>query len=630
MEPAVKAPHLPLPQLAAAPLQLPMQAVPGGRQQWGRNQRILLGFLPAIWLRRCKICRQQRVRMTEMPSMDMKIMKVDKERSMSFSTAEQFLGIQQLHPFQWEIAQAALDGKDSCVYMATGTGKSLCFQLPAVVSGKVVLVVSPLIALMKEQVEKFNERAKQQGSKMKACFLGSGHEDVERRFQMDEAAVRGDFNLVYITPEKLTQCSHLLLRLRPLVEKGRVALLAVDEAHSISEWGGEFRPSYREISFFREDFPEVPIMALTAIKTPDVKDDINNYLQLRGPKVAVGSAYRPNLVLKRSQPRGLKRDLERIADEVCREGDRAIIYVKRRKEAEEVGAKLKEFLKFSDVTVGIYHAKRDQRQRDAAHDDFSDEGDHIMVATVAYGLGIDFPNIRRVYHLAAPALVEQYFQQIGRAGRDGKPAVCELIASDSDFVKPHRSPVQLEVWEKKSFECMRNLIYSPECLWSTLLKYMGEETFGSRCGNCDVCRAQEKLYDATCAAEVFFEAVDLFVTRHKPESMTNILALICNKKSFQNRFKGQEEQKLAVALAEKCKGMGLLAQTKITAFYKGLVPLLVNDGYLRRRPMSCGPWHTRRHYEVYLLTSKGSKVLHADCEVRLQIPPCLHDVLPAA
>lgn len=547
-------------------------------------------------------------------------------------TAKQFFGIDELLPFQRKIAEAALDGKDTCVYMATGSGKSLCFQLPAVVSGKVVIVVSPLISLMKEQVSKFNENAEKRGLKLKACFLGSGHEDPKRRQDVDKAAVAGEYNLVYVTPEKLIQHSGLLHRFRPLIRNGQVALLAVDEAHSISEWGGEFRPSYHEISFFREDYPDVPIMTLSAIKTPYVKDDIVEYLQLRDAEVVEGSAYRPNLLLKRSRPLPGRGDLPRIAEEISMDGERAIIYVHRRKEAEEVGAKLQELLADSNVSVSVYHAKIAQSVRNAAHSDFSAEGAHVMVATVAYGLGIDFPNVRRVYHLTAPALVERYYQQIGRAGRDGKPAICELIASDSDFATPAGSPAEMEVWARKSLESMRSLICSPKCLWNTLLKYFGEEpSFGKHCGNCDVCNAQEHRRDVTREAKVIFETVHMCQEHGWAQPLTWILSLVSNSKSAQKRFEGPQYRLLrehGAKAEEECRDMGLMKKKAICDFFKCLVPMLASAGYLRRQTISAGRWPKMRHYEVYHLAGKGHKVLEGESQVLLEIPPSLQDQLP--
>jgi len=540
-------------------------------------------------------------------------------------TAKQFFGIDDLLPFQRKIAEAALDGKDTCVYMATGSGKSLCFQLPAVVSGKVVIVVSPLISLMKEQVSKFNKNAKKRGLKLKACFLGSGHEDRKKRHDVDKAAVSGEYNLVYVTPEKLIQYSGLLHRFRPLIRNGQVALLAVDEAHSISEWGGEFRPSYREIGFFREDYPDVPIMTLSAIKTPLVKDDIVEYLQLRDAEVVEGSAYRPNLLLKRSRPLPGRGDLPRIAEEISRDGERAIIYVNRRKDTEEVGAKLQELLAGSNVSVSVYHAKKAQSVRNAAHSDFLAEGAHVMVATVAYGLGIDFPNVRRVYHLTAPTLVERYYQQIGRAGRDGKPAICELIASDSDFATAG-SPAEMEVWEKKSLESMRSLICSSKCLWNTLLKYMGEEpSFGKHCGNCDVCNAgKEHRRDVTREAKVIFEAVDMCEEHGWAQPLTSILDLVSNSKKAHNRFEGPKYRLLrehGAKAEEECRDMGLMKKKVICAYFKGLVPMLTSAGYLRRQTRSAGHWPNKRHYEVYHLAGKGAKVLEGESQVLLEIPP---------
>eukprot|EP00434_Breviolum_minutum_P004089 symbB.v1.2.003602.t1/scaffold202.1/size271277/13 len=665
-------PHLP-PVFTTGP-KLRRPRVVGPPAQDGRRRSALLCALPVLFSSirtkargpRGLTTRRQRMRTERSRSEDHVAPCLD---PLHLKTAKQFFGIDELLPFQRKIAEAALDGKDTCVYMATGSGKSLCFQLPAVVSGKVVIVVSPLISLMKEQVSKFNEIAEKRGLKLKACFLGSGHEDPKRRQDVDKAAVAGaaeviqlslsiargfarhdcggEYNLVYVTPEKLIQHSGLLHRFRPPMRLHfwrLMRLIASLNGAVSSGWVGELepgrfpwkssnrRPSYREIGFFREDYPDVPIMTLSAIKTPYVKDDIVEYLQLRDAEVVEGSAYRPNLLLKRSRPLPGRGDLPRIAEEISMDGERAIIYVHRRKEAEEVGAKLQELLADSNVSVSVYHAKIAQSVRNAAHSDFSAEGAHVMVATVAYGLGIDFPNVRRVYHLTAPALVERYYQQIGRAGRDGKPAICELIASDSDFATPAGSPAEMEVWARKSLESMRSLICSPKCLWNTLLKYFGEEpSFGKHCGNCDVCNAQEHRRDVTREAKVIFETVHMCQEHGWAQPLTWILSLVSNSKSAQKRFEGPQYRLLrehGAKAEEECRDMGLMKKKAICDFFKCLVPMLASAGYLRRQTISAGRWPKMRHYEVYHLAGKGHKVLEGESQVLLEIPPSLQDQLP--
>ncbi|CAE7239063.1 wrn, partial [Symbiodinium pilosum] len=372
---------------------------------------------------------------------------------------------------------------DTCVFWSTGSGKTMCFWAVALITQKIVIVVSPLVALMKDHVQKFNEKAELTGATCRACFLGSGHEDEEERFRVEEAALTGKYSLVYVTPEKLIG-SDMLYDLRGLYDQKKIGLLAIDEAHCILDWGCEFRPEYRDLGWFRDEFPNVPIMALTSLGTAAVQDCVQSSLRLQSPKVSRGPCFRDNLHLKRSLATNLRADVARIAEQIHDASGRTLIYVRKRDEVDQVREFLEEMLPTLDsdgvggVKVGSYHARIALRKRDLSHEEFSSMGGgRVMVATVAYGMGVHFPDVRRVYHLGSPWTVEDYWQQIGRAGRDGNPALCEIMSDPSDFYAKaaFTQRQDSEDWEERSKRQMRNILHGCGCRWAELRRYLGED-----------------------------------------------------------------------------------------------------------------------------------------------------------
>ena len=333
-----------------------------------------------------------------------------------------YWGYTSFRPLQREAMDAILDGRDSVVVLPTGGGKSLCFQAPALVKnagrGGPALVVSPLISLMKDQVDTLVENGI-----AAACYNSSLAADQKASVA---AGIReGRYALVYVSPERLAgDASDSFLQMI-----GQVAYIAVDEAHCISQWGHDFRPEYRQIGALRSRFPGVALHAFTATATGRVRRDIASQLQLREPVELVGSFDRPNLVYRVLPRASLKRQLQDVLDR--HRGNAGIIYCTSRREVDA----LAEWLSSTGVRAVPYHAGLDDGERHRNQDRFINEDADVVVATVAFGMGIDRSDVRFVVHAGAPQSLEHYQQESGRAGRDGLEAECVLVYSGADFLK---------------------------------------------------------------------------------------------------------------------------------------------------------------------------------------------------
>ena len=489
---------------------------------------------------------------------------------------------------QREVVEAALAGKDVAVFWATGRGKSICYQLPALHTGRTVVVVSPLISLMTDQVERLNNTVGQ-GRRQVAAFLGSAQRDptVERR------AFDGEFPLVFMSPEKLMADG--LDRLAQLHARNPLLLFAIDEAHCVSEWGHDFRPQYRQLGELRQRMPTVPIMALTATAVPNVQRDIVRSLALHNPYVQKQSSFRPNLAIKVSRKQaGLAESLGGLVQELLENNGAAmasstLIYVPTTNEAESVAA----FLQHRQINADFYHGKRDAKERESVHVRFLSGQLPVVCATVAFGMGIDKPDIRRVVHYGAPKTAEEYYQHIGRAGRDGGPARCEMIASDADFAKysgefytkglPHGQVERV----LESTEKLRGYANNTsDCRWVALLRLMGETAPFAACGTCDNC-VRRKNFAGDVERNYALEARLLLTAATRHGVMSHM-------------EKGMATPPLAALRAA-------LKPKRSWQTLKDFVPLLVTAGLLSRtqkkNPSGFGA------YDLYHVTPKGHQQL---------------------
>ncbi|KAA8550481.1 hypothetical protein F0562_002165 [Nyssa sinensis] len=397
-----------------------------------------------------------------------------------------YFGYSAFRPYQKEIIENILEGRDCLVVMATGSGKSLCYQVPPLIAKKTAVVISPLISLMQDQVMALKQRG------LKAEYLSSAQ--IDSRAQ--SKAESGQFDILYMTPEKA--CSIAPSFWSKLLNTG-ICLLAVDEAHCISEWGHDFRVEYKQLDKLRGILLNVPFVGLTATATEKVRIDIANSLKMKEPYVAIGSFDRKNLFYGvKSFIRGSS-----FMDEIIREISKfvsnagsTIIYCTTIKDVEEIFKILIE----AGIKAGIYHGQMANKDREESHRSFIRDELHVMVATIAFGMGIDKPNIRYVMHYGCPKSLESYYQESGRCGRDGIASVCWLYYSRSDFAKADfycgeaRSANQRTAIMESLMAAQRYSMLTT-CRRKFLLDYFGEKYTSDKCGNCDNCTSSKKESD---------------------------------------------------------------------------------------------------------------------------------------
>lgn len=405
---------------------------------------------------------------------------------------KKYFGYDQFRPLQEQIIADALAGRDVFALMPTGGGKSICFQLPALLRPGITIVVSPLIALMKDQVDAL------QASGIPATFLNSTLEADEAR-QRFRGLNRGEYRLLYVAPERLMLDGFLERALN-----WNIVQLAIDEAHCISEWGHDFRPEYRELKKLRAHLPDVPIMALTATATERVGADIVKQLKLHDPRCYVASFNRPNLtyrVIPKSSP--YEQALSAVR---ARPNESGIIYCASRKTAESVAKKLQA----DGISAKPYHAGLEPGERGRAQEDFLRDRVRVITATIAFGMGINKPNVRYVLHYDLPKNLESYYQETGRAGRDGLPGECVLLFSAGDVVKQKRFiEDKSEPEQRIAHEQLRTMVgyaETRECRRATLLRYFGEN-LSTECTGCDNCLEPQETFDGTVVAQKFLSCV---------------------------------------------------------------------------------------------------------------------------
>jgi ATP-dependent DNA helicase RecQ len=405
-------------------------------------------------------------------------------------------GFDSFRGAQAEIVDHVAQGGDALVLMPTGGGKSLCYQLPALLRPGCGIVVSPLIALMQDQVDALLQAG------VRAAFLNSS-QDYATAAETEKRLVRGELDLLYVAPERLLTERFLNL-LETLERSQRLALFAIDEAHCVSQWGHDFRPEYIQLSLLHERYPAIPRIALTATADALTREEIVRRLGLDAARIFVASFDRPNIrytIVERDNPR--KQLLAFLADHRYEAG---IVYCLSRKKVEETAA----WLQTQGIPALPYHAGLNTDMRREHQQRFVREDGIVMVATIAFGMGIDKPDVRYVAHLDLPKSLEAYYQETGRAGRDGEPAEAWMTYGLNDVVI-HRqridesaAPEEQKRIERQKLEAMLAYCEAAGCRRTVLLNYFGEEH--PACGNCDTCQSPPELWDGTVSAQKFMSA----------------------------------------------------------------------------------------------------------------------------
>ncbi|AWI10432.1 DNA helicase RecQ [Ereboglobus luteus] len=409
-------------------------------------------------------------------------------------TLQTTFGYPDFRPLQREIIEASLAGRDVFALLPTGGGKSMCYQLPALHRTGLTVVVSPLIALMKDQVDQL------QSAGVAATFLNSSLGERESRARL-AGLHRGEWRLLYVAPERL-----MLDSWAENLRAWNVAALAIDEAHCISEWGHDFRPEYRQLAQLRELLPDIPVMALTATATERVRADIVKHLKLRDPQIHVASFNRPNLTYRVLPKDGPLAQI--IAFVKKREDESGIVYCATRATAERVA----ESLSSRGYSARPYHAGLTNKERAENQELFLRDETKIICATIAFGMGINKPNVRWVIHYDLPKNIEGYYQETGRAGRDGLPGDCLLLFSGGDAAKQtHFIDEMTDEHERNvartQLRLMLHYAENASCRRRELLGYFGETFPIDNCGACDNCLEPRETFDGTIAAQKFLSCV---------------------------------------------------------------------------------------------------------------------------
>ncbi|MFQ3174851.1 MAG: ATP-dependent DNA helicase RecQ [Flavobacterium sp.] len=403
-------------------------------------------------------------------------------------TLKENFGFEKFRINQEQVINTILSGQDTLAIMPTGGGKSICFQLPALLFPGITIVISPLIALMKDQVDSLKANG------IEACFINSTQKDAERQSHIENLK-DNKVKLVYVAPESLSYLENAFNQIT-------ISLIAIDEAHCISSWGHDFRPAYTNLGYLKKRFPSTPILALTATADKATRKDISKQLNLKDPKSFISSFDRKNLSLEvRPALDRVKQIIDFISDKPSEAG---IIYCLSRKTTEELAEKLQK----AGIKAKAYHAGFDNTIRSKTQDDFINDDCQVVCATIAFGMGIDKSNVRWVIHYNLPKNIEGYYQEIGRAGRDGLPSETILFESYGDVIQLQKfasAGLNAEVQLAK-LERMKQYADAVSCRRKILLSYFGE-LVTENCGNCDICKSPPAFFDGTIIAQKALSAI---------------------------------------------------------------------------------------------------------------------------
>ena len=415
------------------------------------------------------------------------------EKPTALSVLKSVFGYQSFRKGQEEVIHAALNGHDALVVMATGNGKSLCYQIPALCFEGLTLVISPLISLMKDQVDQL------QANGIEADFLNSS-QTLEQQQQVQNKLISGQLKLLYVSPEKVMTNSFF-----QLISYSKVSFIAIDEAHCISQWGHDFRPEYTQLGGLKASFPHAPIMALTATADYATRQDILAHLKLENPHKYIGSFDRPNIRYTLEEKYKPMEQLTRFV--LAQKGKSGIIYCNSRNKVERIA----ESLRNKGVSAAAYHAGMETALRERVQQDFQRDNVQVVVATIAFGMGINKSNVRFVAHFDLPRSIESYYQETGRAGRDDLPAEAVLFYEPADYAwlqkilleKPETSQRQIE---QHKLEAIGEFAESQTCRRLVLLNYFGEHR-QTPCNNCDICLDPPKKYDGLVDAQKIMSTI---------------------------------------------------------------------------------------------------------------------------